>query len=137
MFVLASNHFRKCFSINAGVWLHMENKFSGKYFQLTVCFNGFDSEMVWSENFHFKSFPNSCAKREREREITPRSRHKPRALWLRTLWLHRFLNLIKYNFDFDFESHPSTLPVNPEPRSRLRLRRDRTPRSHQSLSFPI
>ena len=33
-----------------------------------MCFNGFDPEMVWSENFHFKPFPDSCAKTERERE---------------------------------------------------------------------
>ena len=46
----------------------MENKFSENYFQLIGCFEGFDPEMVWSENFHFKLFPNSCAKKERERE---------------------------------------------------------------------
>ena len=68
VFVLASNRFRKCFSVNAGVWLRMENKFSGNYFQLTGCFEGFDPEMVWSENFHFKPFPDSRAKTERERE---------------------------------------------------------------------
>ena len=67
MFVLASNNFRKCFFVNAGVWLRMENKFSGKYFQLTVCFNGFDPEIGFSQNFHFKPFPDSRAKRERER----------------------------------------------------------------------
>ena len=67
MFVLALNHFQKCFFINVGVWLRMENKFSGKHFQLTVCFNGFDLEMVWSENFHFKPFLDSRAKTERER----------------------------------------------------------------------
>ena len=39
-----------------------------KLFQLTRCFEGFDSEMVWSENFHFKPFPDSRTKRERERE---------------------------------------------------------------------
>ena len=44
----------------------MENKFSGKYFQLTVCFNGFDPEIGFSQNFHFKPFPDSRAKRERE-----------------------------------------------------------------------
>ena len=46
----------------------MENKFSEKYFQLTVCFIWFDPEIVWSENFHFKPFLDSRAKRERERE---------------------------------------------------------------------
>ena len=49
-----------------GIWLRMENKFSGKYFQLTVCFNGFDPEIGFSQNFHFKPFPDSRAKRERE-----------------------------------------------------------------------
>ena len=74
VFVLASNHFRKCFSVNAGVWLRMENKFFRKYFQLTMCFSWFDPEMVWSENFHFKPFPDSCAKRERDRtQTTPRT----------------------------------------------------------------
>ena len=68
MFVLASNHFRKWFSVNVGVWLRMENKFFGNYFQLTGCFEGFDPEMVWSENFHFKPFSDSRAQRERERE---------------------------------------------------------------------
>ena len=33
-----------------------------------MCFNSFDPEMVWSENFHFKPFPDSRAERERERE---------------------------------------------------------------------
>ena len=66
VFVLISNHFRKCFFVNAGVWLRMENKFSRKYFQLTVCFSWFDPEMVWSENFHFKPFLDSRTKRERE-----------------------------------------------------------------------
>ena len=85
MFVLASNHFRKCFSVNAGVWLRMENKFSKKYFQLTVCFNGFDPEIGFSQNFHFKSFSDSHAKRERERERRESPYHafdftgKPRA----------------------------------------------------------
>ena len=46
----------------------MENKFSENYFQLTRCFAGFDPKIVWSENFHFKPFPDSRTKRERERE---------------------------------------------------------------------
>ena len=68
VFVLASNHFQKCFSINASVWLRMENKFSRKYFQLTVCFNGFDPKIGFSQNFHFKPFLDSRTTRERERE---------------------------------------------------------------------
>ena len=38
-----------------------------------MCFNGFDSKMVWSENFHFKPFPDSRAKTEREREEEERA----------------------------------------------------------------
>ena len=56
----------------------MENKFSGNYFQLTVCFNGFDSEIGFSQNFHFKPFPDSRAKREREkREPSPQTELQP------------------------------------------------------------
>ena len=95
VFVLASNHIWKCFSVNAGVWLHMENKCFGNYFQLTVCFEGFDSEMVWSENFHFKPFPNSCTKTERERE----------SLWLR-LRLRWSTNPLIYEL-----IKPLTLPI--------------------------
>ena len=32
-FELGENGFRKCFSVNAGVWLRMENTFSGNAFQ--------------------------------------------------------------------------------------------------------
>ena len=46
----------------------MENKFSGKYFRLTVCFSWFDPKMVWSKNFHFKPFLDSRVKTKRERE---------------------------------------------------------------------
>ena len=37
MFVLGENHFQKCFSVNVGVWLRIENKFFGNGFQWTVC----------------------------------------------------------------------------------------------------
>ena len=108
MFVLASNHFQKCFSVNASVWLRMENNFSGNYFQLTGCFEGFDLEMVWSENFHFKPFPDSHAKRERE-PSTSTSPTSP---------------ITAFDFDFaDLWTHRSTN------RSRLRLRRSTNPRT--------
>ena len=35
VFVSTSNHFRKCFSGNVGVWLRKENIFSGNYLKLT------------------------------------------------------------------------------------------------------
>ena len=67
MFVLVSNHFWKCFSVNAGVWLRMENKFFGKYFQLTLCFSWFDPEIGFSQNF-ISNYFRTHAQRERERE---------------------------------------------------------------------
>ena len=67
VFVLASNHFRKCFSVNAGVWLRMENEFSRKEFQLTVKLR----PLTW-KIFSTKILPSNHfrrhAKRERERE---------------------------------------------------------------------
>ena len=118
VFVLVSNYFRKCFSVNAGVWLCMENKFFGKYFQLTVCFSWFDSKIGFSQNFHFKPFSDSRAKREREREreeeeraqITPWTQSPDHAFDftdLRTdLWTHEPI------FDPEPSTHePSTLPV--------------------------
>ena len=136
MFVLASNHFRKCFSVNAGVWLRMENKFSENAFQLTMCFSWFDPEMVWSENFHFKLFPNSCAKRERDRtQIMPQTRspepfgpepfdfdfesHPDCTLRLRRRTQSLELRVLGLWLRIAPRSHPSTLPANPELRSRL------------------
>ena len=113
MFVLASNHFRKCFSLNAGVWLRMENKFFWNYFQLTECFKGFDSEMVWSENFHFKPFPDSRAKREKERE---RERESLRLRLRRSQPLTSTLLIYE----------PTNLRTH---RSRLWLRRSTNPRT--------
>ena len=143
MFVLASNHFQKCFSVNVGVWLRMKNKFSRNAFQLIVCFSWFDPEMVWSENFHFKLFPNSCAKRERDRtQIMPQTQspepfdfapfdfdfesHPDCTLRLRRRTQSPELRVLGLWLRIAPRSHPSTLPANPELRSRLRLRRDRT-----------
>ena len=161
MFVLVSNHFLKYFLVNVDIWLRMKNKFFGNFFQLTVSFNGFDLEIVWIENFYFKQFPDSCAKRERSHQDHA-TNLEPRALWLCTLRLRRFLNLIKYSFDFDFKSHPDhTLrlcrrtqspdhafdfaEITPQDRTdctetaliALRSHPRIAPRSHQSLSFPI
>ena len=128
VFVLASNHFRKCFSVNAGVWLRMENKFFRKYFQLTMCFSWFDPEMVWSENFHFKPFPDSRAKREREREenITPSTstshRSHPR-IALRRHRSHRSHRDGTDRTEIAPHSRTETAPI--------------ALRSHRSLSFPI
>ena len=84
MFVLISNHFRKYFSVNAGVWLRMKNKFSGKYFQLTVCFSWFDPEMKWKSSLQTiseltRKGTERERKRERERE-RERKKREPRSL---------------------------------------------------------
>ena len=79
MFVLASNHFRKCFSVNAGVWLRMENEFSRKEFQLTVklrplTWKIFSTKILPSNHFQRR------AKRERERERTHTRKQKEREI---------------------------------------------------------
>ena len=77
LFVLASNHFRKSFSINAGVLLRMENGFSGKEFQLTVKLR----PLTW-KIFSTKILPSNHflrrAKRERERERTHMRKQRER-----------------------------------------------------------
>ena len=82
VFVLASNHFRKSFSINAGVLLRMENGFSGKEFpgkefQLTVKLR----PLTW-KIFSAKILPSNHflrrAKRERERERTHTRKQRER-----------------------------------------------------------
>ena len=64
-FVLGENGFQKCFSVNAGVWLRMENTFFGNAFQ-------FDRVLgVKSFPFLFYlqiSFSGKHRERERERE---------------------------------------------------------------------
>ena len=67
MFVLASNHFRKYFSVNAGVWLRMENGFSGKEFQLTVKLRPLTRKIFSAKILPSNHFRRH-AKRERERE---------------------------------------------------------------------
>ena len=82
MFVLALNHFQKCFFVNAGVWLCMENGFSEKEFQLTVklrplTWKIFSAKILPSNNFR------RHAKRERERKDshaqTQRERERERS----------------------------------------------------------
>ena len=77
MFVLALNHFQKCFFVNAGVWLCMENGFSEKEFQLTVklrplTWKIFSAKILPSNNFR------RHAKRERKRERTHTRKHRER-----------------------------------------------------------
>ena len=102
--------------------------------------------MVWSENFHFKPFPDSRAKRDRDRtQITPRTQIAIRLQLRISPRSHPSTsptNPEPFDFTpFDFvvwlrlritpRSHPSTSPANPEPKSCLRLCRDRTLGSHQ------
>ena len=69
--------FRKCFSVNVGVWLCMENGFSGKEFQLTpilrpLTWKIFSAKILPSNHFRRR------AKRERERERTHTCKHRER-----------------------------------------------------------
>ena len=100
MFVLASNHFWKCFSINASIWLHMENNFSGNYFQLIECFEGFDPKMVWSENFHFKPFSDSHAEREREPSTSTSPTSTSPIYEPTNLQTDHAFNFVDHSFDF-------------------------------------
>ena len=87
MFVLASNHFRKCFSLNASISLCMENKFSENYFQLTGCFE----VKIFTSN-HFQTH----VQRHRERE--PSTLTSPTS------------PITAFNFDFaDLRTHRSRL----------------------------
>ena len=161
MFVFASNHFRKCFSVNTGVWLRMKNKFSRKYFQLTVCFNGFDPEIGFSQNFHFKPFPDSRAMRERERSHPDHATNPLTSPFfeLNKIQLRLRLQIAPFDFArepraqitprtqsldhaFDFAEiapqdrtdHTEIAPIAPQDRTETT---SIAPRSHQSLSFPI
>ena len=62
MFVLVSNHFRKCFLVNAGVWLHMENIFSWPCVLVGLTWKWFEVKIFTSNHFR------THAQRERERE---------------------------------------------------------------------
>ena len=75
VFVLTLNRFRKCFSVNAGVWLRIENRFSEKEFQLTVKLR----PLTW-KIFSAKILPSNHfwrhAKREKERERAHTHKHR-------------------------------------------------------------
>ena len=68
MFVLASNHFRRCFTVNVGVWLRMKNSFSRKYFQLTVKIMALTWKIFYTSILPSNHFRTSDTQRERERE---------------------------------------------------------------------
>ena len=77
MFVLASNQFWKCFSVNADVWLRMENRFSRKEFQLTVKLRPL-TRKIFSTNILPSNHFWRRTKRERERERTHTCKHRER-----------------------------------------------------------
>ena len=81
---MVSNHFRKCFSVNAGVWLGMENKFSENAFQLTVCWGVKSFPFLFYLQISFSEKQRE-REREREREEEERAhRRQPRAFAPRT-----------------------------------------------------
>ena len=75
MFVLGENHFRKCFSGNAGVWLVRKIEFSGNWFPLT------EKKRLWLWKWiSVPIFTSNEFRREREREresARGRSIHAP------------------------------------------------------------
>ena len=92
VFVLTSNHFRKCFSVDEGVWLHMENKFSGSYLKLTEKMSLWPRKWFEAQIFTSNHFRVRRAEREGERE---RERERARTRE-------------------EAQITPSTLPANPE-----------------------
>ena len=103
----------------------MENKFSKKYFQLIVYFNGFNSEIGFSQKFHFKPFPDSRAKRERERE-RERKKREPRSC-LRLRWRPQSPD---HAFDFvDLRTHESIFDLEPSTHRSTNSRTDLRPTS--------
>ena len=82
--------------------------------------------MVWNENFHFKPFPNSCAKRDRDRTLrTPRTQIAVRLRLRIAPRSHPLTSLTLHAFDFaeiapqdrtpstSPTSHPSTSSTSP------------------------
>ena len=68
MFVLGENHFRKCFFVNASVWLVWKIEFSGNQFQLTI------KNTLWPRKFIFVPiFTSNEFRRERESERKKRA----------------------------------------------------------------
>ena len=115
VFVLASNHFRKSFSVNAGVWLRMENGFSGKEFPLTVKLRPltrkiFSAKILPSNHFRRR------AKRERERERTHAQTERERDCEPRKL---RSLHHRRDRRTHERRTHEPTnpRPMNSEPRN--------------------
>ena len=75
MFVLGENHFQKCFSVNAGVWLVQKIEFSGNQFHLTV------KNTLWPRKFiSIPIFTSNGFQTDREREREREEEEgKPRA----------------------------------------------------------
>ena len=98
MFVLASNHFQKCFSVN-----FPEMLFSWSCVLVGLTRKWFEVKIFTSNYFQ------THAQRERERSHPDHATNlEPRALWLRTLRLR--LRIAP-------RLHPSTSSANPEPRA--------------------
>ena len=74
---MASNHFRKLFSVKSCVWLHMENRISGNAFHLTVKIKALTRKSFYVSIFTSNHFQTQmCKERERERERETVSLHR-------------------------------------------------------------
>ena len=71
VFVLAENIFRKSFYMKPCVWLRMENRFFRKIIY-------FDLENIFNFCFTFKSFPETCKERKRERKDSQMCKQRER-----------------------------------------------------------
>ena len=82
VFVLVSNQFWKCFSVNTGVWLRMKNKFSKNFFSWSCILMALTRKLVSAKSFtsnHFQTHAQRERERERERKKRePRSCHRLR-----------------------------------------------------------
>ena len=74
-FVLASNHFRKSFSVKPCVWLRMENRISRNAFHLTVKIKALTRKSFYVSIFTSNHF-RTQTRRERERERNNKERSR-------------------------------------------------------------
>ena len=77
VFVLGENHFRKYFSLNAGVWLVRKIEFFINQFHLTVKKYALTAEIHFRSYFHFKWFPERERERERKKRVNPELQSSP------------------------------------------------------------
>ena len=127
MFVLASNHFRKCFSVKVGIWLLLkmfsvlivkQEQWGGKYF-LSL----FSLQTISGDTQRKKGLTDARTRKQRERESSSTSTPtKPRSR----------LPSAKLQ-----PAQPSSDHAGPLPRSRVGQTPNQTPKTHKHRSTQI